>query len=329
MIFSGIQPTGRIHLGNYFGAVQPWIRLQSDQNADCIFSIVDMHAITLPQEPKSLNQDIKVMLASLVACGLDPKKCILFKQSDVPEHTQLSWILSCLTTMAKLEILPQYKEKSAIMKEPRVGLFAYPVLQAADILLYKANEVPVGEDQSQQIHLAQHICLKFNKRYGQLFPFPKPVMSNQGFAFRLKSLRKPEKKMSKSDPDAKSRIQVTDEPEEILEKCKKALTDFTSNITFDPETRPGVSNLVMIHNLITGDEVETICQQHRNSTTAEYKVHLADIIIEHFKPIREKTNQLLEDNEMLDSILESGREKASEIAAKTLNEAKVLIGLKP
>ncbi|CAB3381191.1 Hypothetical predicted protein [Cloeon dipterum] len=249
-IFSGIQPTGSLHIGNYFGAVRRWKELQ-DKGEDVIFSVVDLHSITLRQEPKELSQNILNCTASLLASGIDAEKCILFLQSSVSRHAELSWVLACLATMPRLGHLPQYKEKSASMKEIPLGLFIYPVLQSADIMLYKATHVPVGEDQLQHIQLAQHLGNTFNARYGHTFPPIKAMVEESGVA-RLRSLRNPEKKMSKSDPDPKSRISLVDEPKVIVEKCKKAITDFTSEVTYDPEGRRGVATLIDLVSLCTG-----------------------------------------------------------------------------
>jgi tryptophanyl-tRNA synthetase len=211
--------------------------------------IVDLHSITVPQVPSELRENSLRLCASLLACGIDPQKSTLFLQSNVKEHTELSWILGCITTMARLTHLPQYKEKSAKMKEVPLGLYLYPVLQAADILLYKATHVPVGEDQAQHLQLAMSLAKLFNHRFGQTFPIIKPIIADDSSS-RIKSLRDPTKKMSKSDPDKKSTIMITDTPEMIKEKLKKAVTDCTSAVTFEPEGRPGVANLLTMHSMV-------------------------------------------------------------------------------
>ena len=328
MIFSGIQPTGVIHLGNLFGAVWQWKELLEDPKNDCIFCVVDLHAITLPQKPDDLRHSSRRMIASLMASGIDYEKCLLFKQSDILEHTQLSWILSCVSTLPQLQRLPQFQDKvSQLTKKQSVpfGLLSYPVLQAADILLYKAEEVPVGEDQSQQIHLAQDLAEKFNQVFGDTFPIPRPKFDEH--ALRIKSLRDPSKKMSKSDKDPKSRIVLTDTPDAIREKCKKAVTDFTSQISFDPVNRPGVSNLLTIHSLVTTKSPEDICNEFSTLDTAQYKLVLADVLIEFLKPIQGNMNELLKDESYLNSVLVKGKERGEERAKKTLIEVKNKVGL--
>lgn len=258
-IFSGIQPTGDLHIGNYLGAVKRWVELQ-DTNNDMTLCIVDLHSITVPQVPSELRENSLRLCASLLACGIDPEKSTLFLQSNVKEHTELSWILGCITTMARLTHLPQYKEKSASMKEIPLGLYLYPVLQAADIMLYKATHVPVGEDQAQHLQLAMSLAKVFNHRFGKTFPLCKPIIADDSSA-RIKSLRDPTKKMSKSDPDKKSCIMITDRPEVIKEKVKKAVTDCTSAVTFEPESRPGVANLLTMHSMVSGSVPEEICEE--------------------------------------------------------------------
>ncbi|CAH1108561.1 unnamed protein product [Psylliodes chrysocephalus] len=325
-IFSGIQPTGAIHLGNYLGAISQWVKMQ-DQNEDVIISIADLHSITLPHDPKQLSRNIQEIAATLLACGIDSQKTILFQQSAVSAHTQLSWCLSCICTMPRLAHLPQYKEKSKDLKDIPLGLFVYPVLQAADILAYKATHVPVGEDQIQQIQLCQELARMFNKRFGETFPVPHAVSTGVEFA-RLRSLRDPMKKMSKSDPDAKSRICLTDKPDDIVRNIKKAVTDFTSELTYDPEARPGVSNLINIHSFVTNESVEEICRQAENLNTGQYKLVVADAVIEYLKPIQDKISKYLSDSDLLMGILEEGRQKANEIASKNWIEVQNKLGLK-
>lgn len=325
-VLSGIQPTGVMHLGNYFGAIKQWVQLQ--ESHDCLFSIVDLHAITMPQDPQVLRDSIMTMTATLIGCGINPEKCTLFQQSSVPYHGQLSWILSTMTMMAKLSGLPQYKDKTEGMKEVPLGLLAYPVLQCADIMLYKANLIPVGEDQMQQIHLAQHLIQKFNHRFKvKMFPRPEALLNKAEFSSRIKSLRKPDKKMSKSEPDAKSRIELLDSPEVIVSKIKKSVTDFTSNVTYDPEKRPGVSNLILIDSLITNKTTETIVNESSSLTTAQYKLQLADRVVEYLSPMRSRTVHLLEDKDELCKILARGQHKAFERAEVTMKDVYKCLGL--
>ncbi|XP_043484435.1 tryptophan--tRNA ligase, mitochondrial [Leptopilina heterotoma] len=322
-IFSGIQPTGNVHLGNYLGAIQNWVELQnSGQNV--IWSIVDLHAITLPQDPKTLEKGIFSMVATLLACGVDPEKSILFQQSTVPLHTELNWILSSITTMPRLSRLPQFKEKSQNVKEVPVALFNYPILQAADILIYKATHVPVGEDQIQHLELSQDLARKFNQKFGDTFPFPETIINDE--AKRIKSLRDPTNKMSKSCPDPKSRLDITDSPDILLKKVKKSVTDFTSQVTYDPDNRPGISNLIKIHSLLTGKSTEEICQEAEGIDTGKYKLILADIVIEKLNPIRERYLQLTADSQYLEKVLRDGAQKASEIAIPNLLDVRAKIG---
>ncbi|XP_046630194.1 tryptophan--tRNA ligase, mitochondrial isoform X2 [Neodiprion virginianus] len=294
-IFSGIQPTGDVHLGNYLGAIQKWVELQNS-NQDVIYSIVDMHSITLPQ------------------------------QSTVSMHTELCWILSCLTTMPRLAHLPQFKEKSATVKDVPLGLYIYPVLQAADILLYKSTHVPVGEDQLQHLQLAQHLAKLFNGKFGETFPIPHSMI-NDDSSCRIRSLRDPTKKMSKSDPDPKSRLQLTDEPKVLLNKVKKAITDFTSEVTYALDERPGVSNLITIHSLLSGKTHDEICREAQGLDTGRYKLVVADVVIEKLTPIRERLLELEREPQYLEEVLRKGGEKATDIACDCWHEVRDKVGL--
>ena len=328
VVFSGIQPTGGVHLGNYFGAISRWIKLQEDVEKDCVFSIVDLHALTVSQDPHVFRDQIFQMAATLISCGIDSSKSILFQQSQIPDHTLLSWLLGCKTTLPKLSGLASYKEKTANVKDVPLGLLSYPVLQTADILMYKANEVPVGDDNLQQIHFAQHLRQKFNSTYKtELFPFPKAIIEKDKNAARIKSLRNPEKKMSKSDPDAKSRIMLNDTPDEIRLKLRKAVTDCTSKISYDPENRPGVSNLILIDSLITGLSKDEICEQNSSIVSAVYKERLAERLIEFTKPIREKSDYLMQHRDELQSLLRDGNKAAAGRASETMEQVRQLVGI--
>ncbi|XP_018059083.1 PREDICTED: tryptophan--tRNA ligase, mitochondrial, partial [Atta colombica] len=317
-IFSGIQPTGSVHLGNYFGAIWRWVELQNSNEA-VLCSIADLHSITLPQNPQKLRENTLLMTATLIACGIDYKRSILFQQSKVSMHTELCWILSSITTMARLAHLPQFKEKSESLKNVPLGLYIYPVLQAADILLYKATHVPVGQDQAQHIQLAQDLVQIFNRQFGQTFPIPHTLISD-GPSQRIKSLRDPAKKMSKSHTDFKSRLNLLDEPDELLEKVKKAVTDFTSEVTYDPEKRPGIANLINIHSLFTGQTTEKICEEAVGLNTGQYKLKLADIVIEKLSPIRKDILRLTREPAYLDEVLKEGTERATELATSCWTE---------
>ncbi|XP_067674290.1 tryptophan--tRNA ligase, mitochondrial-like [Haliotis asinina] len=322
-VFSGIQPTGIPHLGNYVGAIKNWVQLQKKYD-DVIFSIVDLHSITVPQDPAVLRENILDMTACLLACGIDPGKSILFQQSAVCQHAELNWILSSLCTLPRLNHLPQWREKSERMKDPSVGLFTYPILQTADIIVYKATEVPVGEDQRHHIELARDLAKAFNRTFQVMFPRPELLSSEVP---RIKSLRHPENKMSKSEPNAKGRIDLTDSPDEIREKIKKAVTDVTAELTYDPEERPGVSNLIDIHSSLTGLLQEEICEENMLLSKSDYKAMLADIVIEQLAPIRENVLKLKGDRSHLQQVLESGNERAREIAEETMKEVKKAVGL--
>jgi len=322
--FSGIQPTGTIHLGNYLGAVKRWgEELTIENRLNKMFCIVDLHAITMPQDPKVLRSGIKKMAASLLACGLDPTKCILFQQSTVKEHAELCWILGTVCTVPRLAQLTQYKEKSEKMKEVMLGLYLYPVLQSADILLYKATDIPVGEDNLQNIQIAQHLAQKFNYTYGNFFPRPKAVLPDNNNA-RVRSLRNPDKKMSKSDPDEKSCIYIDDPPDVIRAKVKKSVTDTIKEIEYDPENRPGVANLILIYASLNNISPEEVIQQNINKV--KLKEMVTESLVEHLAPIRSEMSRLMADEQYLDSILLTGETSAREIAEKTIKDVKKLVG---
>ncbi|KZC06102.1 Tryptophan--tRNA ligase, mitochondrial [Dufourea novaeangliae] len=272
-----------------------------------------MHSITLPNDHKELYNNTLRMTATLLACGIDPRKSILFQQSTVPMHAELCWVLGCITTLPRLAHLPQFKEKSETLKNVPLGLFIYPVLQAADILLYRATHVPVGQDQVQHIQLAQELAFSFNNKFGNVFLVPHKLV-NDDASQRIKSLRDPSKKMSKSSKDPKSRINILDEPSILLGRIKKAITDFTSEITYEPDKRPGVANLITIHSMLTGKIPQEICLEMQGLDTGKYKLLLADLIIEKLSPIREEFSKLIKEPAYLREVLRDGKEKAAEIA---------------
>ncbi|KAG7503416.1 tryptophan-tRNA ligase, mitochondrial [Solea senegalensis] len=322
-VFSGIQPTGVPHLGNYLGALENWVSLQH-QYPSVLYSIVDLHSITQPQDPAQLRSNILDMAASLLACGVDPERAVLFQQSKVSEHAELAWILGCLTSMPRLRHLPQWKMKSKLKSnEGSVGLFTYPVLQAADILLYKSTHVPVGEDQVQHLELAQDLARIFNNRYGDVFPEPRALLSSTR---KVKSLRDPSAKMSKSDPQSMATIAVTDSPDDIALKIRRAVTDFTSEVTFDPETRPGVSNLVTIHAAMARTGVEEAVSQARGLDTGAYKRLVAEAVIHRLTPIREEIQRLRVERAHLEAVLARGNSRAQELAAPVLGEVRQRVG---
>nr|XP_003707551.2 PREDICTED: tryptophan--tRNA ligase, mitochondrial [Megachile rotundata] len=323
-IFSAIQPSGNVHLGNYFGAIQKWVELQNN-GEDVLWSIADLHSITLDHDPKRLYDNVLTMCATLLACGINPEKSILFQQSTVAMHTQLCWVLGCITTLARLAHLPQFKEKSETLKNVPLGLYIYPVLQAADILLYRATHVPVGQDQVQHIQLAQDLAAIFNKKYGDTFPIPHSLV-NENASQRIKSLRDPLKKMSKSDKNQKSKIDILDEPDILLEKVKKAVTDCTSEVTYEPEKRPGVSNLVIIHSMLTRKTPAQVCLEAQGLDTGKYKLMLADLLIQELTPIREEFSRLIKEQSYLEEILRNGTDKATEIANECWSQVQKYVG---
>ncbi|KAH8270228.1 hypothetical protein KR018_006067 [Drosophila ironensis] len=324
-VFSGIQPTGSLHLGNYLGAVRKWVQLQNARE-DVTVCIVDMHSITMPHNPPALRENILNMAATLLSCGVDPSKSSLFVQSSVAEHAEFNWILSSLTTMPRLAQLPQFREKSRLVKDVPLGLYVYPVLQAADIMLYKATHVPVGADQLQHIQLAQHLARTYNNRYGESFPVCH-AMVEESNASRVLSLRDPTKKMSKSEGNPKATINLCDPPEVIMQKIKKAVTDFTSDITFEPVKRAGVSNLVNIHSQVTGQTIKSVVDEASTLDTAKYKERVADAVIEHLRPIQEQIKHHLNKRTELVYLLEVGAEKARKQAQDTISDVKQRLGL--
>ena len=327
LIFSGIQPTGVLHLGNYFGAVKQWVEMQDEQN-DIMVSIVDQHAITMPQDSAELRRSIVSMAASLIACGIDPDRCILFQQSRVSEHAQLYAILANLTLVASLSRQGHYKDKVESLKtKPNLGLFTYPVLQAADILLYNATHVPVGEDQKQHIELARNICSKFNKAYGRTFKVPKPIILD-GSVARLKSLRQPSKKMSKSEKSSSSRIEILDSPDTIVEKITAAETESTKGIFYNPSEVPGISNLITLHSLVTRQTVDEIAAGNCHLSPSAYKNVVAEVLVGHISPIRQRAEKLMGNRVDIQDILEDGAKKAKARAMRTMEQIHQKLQLK-
>lgn len=324
-IFSGIQPTGNLHLGNYLGAIQNWVKLQKDY--ECLFCIVDLHAITVPQDPAALRAAIRQTAAAYIASGIDPKYSIIFQQSAVSGHSELGWLLSCLTPLGWLNRMTQFKEKAGKDKEKAcLGLYAYPVLMAADILLYHATHVPVGEDQKQHLELARDIAGAFNRQYNtEHFKLPEPQILGQ--ATRVMSLRDGTKKMSKSDPSAQSRIHLNDSDDEIRSKVQKAQSDAEVGITYDLEKRPAASNLLTIMAAVQSKARAEIEAAYATSNFSQFKKDLADALIAHLGPIRNEMAKLLDDQKYLDKLLTENAQKASAIAKDNILEIQKLIGL--
>jgi tryptophanyl-tRNA synthetase len=307
-VFSGVQPTGNLHLGNYLGAIRRFVELQND--FDCIYCIVDLHAITVPQDPKELARNTREVTAGFLAAGLDPKRCIIFNQSRVRGHAALAWILNCFTPLGWLNRMTQFKEKAGRSREEAaLGLYAYPVLMAADVLLYKTTHVPVGEDQKQHLELARDIAGAFNRRYGvDYFPLPEPVIT--GAATRVMSLRDGRQKMSKSDPSDYSRINLTDDADLIARKFRKARTDSVAGVTWQPEERPEAANLLNIYAALAGLTREEVCARFVDSPFSAFKRELTDLAVGTLGPLAAEMKRLTEDPGAIDRVLREGAERA-------------------
>ena len=326
-IFSGIQPTGNLHLGNYLGAIRNWVALQGDY--DCIFCIVDMHALTLPQDPNELRGQTREVTAAYIAAGIDPERCIIFNQSTVPAHTELAWLLGCLTPLGWLNRMTQFKEKAGKQRENAgLGLYAYPVLMAADILLYKATHVPVGEDQKQHLELSRDIAGAFNRRYEiEFFPLPEPQIF--GAATRVMSLRDGTKKMSKSDASDYSRINMTDDADTIRQKVRKAKTDplpMPANVA-ECEARPEAANLLGIYAALADKTLEATVAEFAGAPFSRFKETLSDLAVSVLGRIGGEMRRLLADPQYIDQILRRGTERAHAIAAPHLREVFDITGL--
>lgn len=327
-VLSGIQPTaGSFHLGNYLGAVRQWVALQDTH--DAFYMVVDLHAITVPQDPKELRDSTRLAAAQLLAAGLDPERCTLFVQSHVPEHAQLGWVMNCLTGFGEASRMTQFKDKAAKQgtANTTVGLFTYPILQIADILLYQADAVPVGEDQRQHIELTRDLAERFNGRFGRTFTVPAPYILRE--TARIYDLQDPTVKMSKSASSPKGLINLLDEPKSSAKKIKSAVTDTDTEIRYDPEAKPGVSNLLTIYSTLTGAPVTELEQKYTGKGYGALKTDLAEVVTEWVTPFRSRTQDYLDDPETLDSLLAKGAEKARAVAAETLAEAYDKVGFLP
>lgn len=323
-IFSGIQPTHGIQLGNYLGAIRNWVRLQDDY--ECIYCVVDLHALTTVHDPAAMTANTREVTAALLASGIDPKRSILFAQSNVPEHAQLAWVLNCVTPIGWLNRMTQFKEKAGKNREKApVGLFVYPVLQAADIIGYKATHVPVGEDQKQHLELSRDIAGGFNAKFKEgYFPLPEPMIL--GEAARVMSLRDGTKKMSKSDPSDQSRINLTDDADTIANKIKRAKSDSEPGITYDLEKRPEASNLLTIFAALSDRPRSDVEAQYASSQFSAFKSELADLTVETLSPITSEMRRLMAEPDHIDAVLKDSAEKARAIAAPILQEVYDLVG---
>ncbi|EFL25341.1 MULTISPECIES: tryptophan--tRNA ligase [Streptomyces] len=325
---SGIQPTaGSFHLGNYLGAIRQYVALQ--ETHDAFYTVVDLHAITVPQDPAELRANSRLAAAQLLASGLDPDRCTLFIQSHVPEHAQLGWVMNCLTGFGEASRMTQFKDKSAKQGADRstVGLFTYPILQVADILLYQANHVPVGEDQRQHIELTRDLADRFNGRFGETFTVPDAYIVKE--TGKIYDLQDPTVKMSKSASTPKGIVNLLDEPKVSAKKIKSAVTDLETEIRFDEEKKPGVSNLLTIYSTLTGDSIKELEGKYEGKGYGALKTDLAEVLVEWVTPFRERTQEYLGDPGTLDGILAKGADKARAVAAETLALAYDKVGFLP
>ena len=326
IVLSGCQPSGQLTIGNYMGALKQWVSMQDD--FECLYMLVDLHAITVRQDPKNLYEACLDGLALYLACGIDPDKSTLFVQSHVPEHAQLSWVLNCYAQMGELNRMTQFKDKSAKnMSNINVGLYAYPVLQAADILLYQADKVPVGEDQKQHLELTRDIATRFNNLYsGDVFTLPDPYIPE--FGARIMSLQEPDRKMSKSDTNPNNFIGLLEEPKKLTKKIKRAVTDSDeqARIYFNPEEKPGVSNLLTLLSLATGKSIDALVPEYEDKMYGHLKGDVADAVVSLVEPIQQQFHPLRNDRAYLDSVMKDGAAKASEKAAVTLQKVYEAVG---
>ena len=326
-IFSGVQPSGNLHIGNYLGAIKNWVSLQKD--FECIFCIVDLHALTIKQDPKELENNTLEVTATYIASGINPEKTLIFNQSSVPAHAELTWLLSCITPLGWLNRMTQFKEKAGKKKESAIlGLYSYPVLMAADVLAYKATHVPVGEDQKQHLELVRDIAGAFNRIYNtDFFPLPEPQIF--GEATRVMSLRNGSQKMSKSDASDFSRINMTDNKDLIVKKIQKAKTDtgILPPKKEDLKNRPEVENLLGIYASLCDKKLNLVIEEMAGKNFEQFKKLLTEIVLEKVEPISKKINELLDNVDYLKRILNTGKEKANQIALNNLKEVKKIIGL--
>jgi tryptophanyl-tRNA synthetase len=329
-ILSGIQTTGNMHLGNYLGAIRNWVELQNDY--DCFLFMADLHAITVPHDPKTLAENTLKIAATYIACGIDPEQSTIFVQSQLSEHSELAWIFNCITPLNWLERMIQFKEKALKQGENvSVGLMDYPVLQAADILLYEPDIVPVGEDQKQHLELTRDIAARLNFQFGSkkvpLLKIPEPLIRTAGA--RIMSLTDGTKKMSKSDPSDQSRIDLTDEPNVITKKIKRAKTDLERGLVFDNPERPECNNLLGLYQLLSNQTKEAVAAECKDMSWGQFKPLLAETTVEALRPIQTKYDQLMGDRTYLQQVLANGKEKAQAVAAPTLAKIKTAMGFAP
>jgi tryptophanyl-tRNA synthetase len=327
-VLSGIQPTSdSFHLGNYLGAVRNWVPLQDSH--DAFYCVVDLHAITNPHDPGTLRRRTRVAAAQLLAAGLDPERCSLFVQSHVPQHAELAWVLECLTGFGEASRMTQFKDRTARYGNDKVGVgvFTYPILMAADVLLYQATAVPVGEDQRQHLELTRDLAQRFNSRFGETFVVPEPLIVKE--TAKIVDLADPTSKMSKSSESQAGVIDILDEPAAITKKIKRAVTDTASEVRFDPEQQPGVSNLLTIESTLSGVPVADLVASYAGKGYGDLKSAVAEVVVDYLTPIRERTEKWLADEVGLDDVLAAGAGRAREVAAATLAAAYDAVGFLP
>jgi len=327
-VLSGIQPTAdSFHLGNYLGAIRQWVALQ-DSN-DAFYCVVDLHAITLPQDPALLRRRSRVAAAQLFGAGLDPERCTVFVQSHIPEHAELSWVLSCLTGFGEASRMIQFKDKSqkSGADQASVGLFTYPILQAADILLYQTNQVPVGEDQRQHLELTRDLAQRFNHRFGNTFVVPGPYIVRD--VAKITDLQDPSVKMSKSSSTPQGIVDLLEDPSSIRKKISRAVTDMGSEVRADEEAKPGITNLLRIYTALTGTSTDALERQYRGSGYGAFKKDLADVVVGALAPVRERTEKLLANEAELDGILADGAARARKVASATMALVRDRVGFLP
>jgi tryptophanyl-tRNA synthetase len=325
VVLSGCQPSGQLSIGNYIGAISNWVKMQ--ETHDCKFMLVDLHAITVRQEPQKLTEATLDGLALYLACGLDPNKSTLFIQSHVPQHAELAWILNCYTQMGELNRMTQFKDKSQRHAgNINAGLFTYPALMAADILLYKAHEVPVGDDQKQHLELARNVAERFNNLYGEVFKVPEPMIPKVGA--RVMSLQEPTKKMSKSDDNPNNYVGLLEEPKKIAKKIKRAVTDSDeqARIYFDPAEKAGVSNLLSILSAATGRHIDDLVPEYEDKMYGHLKTDVADAVVAMLEPIQQRYSEMRNDPAFLQQVMKQGADKAREKAAQTLADVYKAVG---
>ncbi len=324
-IYSAMQPSGLITLGNYLGALNNWVKLQDDY--DCLFCVANMHAITVRQDPAKLRKQSRDLLMQFLAVGLDPQKNIIYYQSHVPQHAELSWILNCYTYMGELNRMTQFKDKAAKHADNiNAGLYTYPVLMAADILLYQADLVPVGEDQRQHLEITRDIAERFNNLYGETFVVPDAYIGKVGA--RIMALQEPDRKMSKSDENKNNTITILDEPAQIMNKIKRAMTDSENEVRFAPE-KPGISNLLSIYSAVTGKTIAEAEKEFAGVGYGTFKTAVGEAVVARLEPIRTKVSDLEKNKDYLDAIIKEGAQKAERIASRTLEKAQKKVGFPP